>query len=140
MELKENEKAYIAGIIDGEGCITASKVKSRKSTTIHQRVRVANSDGRLTEWLHKKCGGFIANYRRSGKPKWKSLKVWELSGRKGADLMRLILPYLVTKKEQAKLMIELSLLQLKSRKGKKYNEERQNKILEEYHQLNKRGI
>ncbi len=47
--LSESERAYIAGIFDGEGCVYKSFTKS-----FHIRLCIVNTYSDLINWLHKK--------------------------------------------------------------------------------------
>jgi len=53
--MKDTEKAYIAGIIDGEGSITL--VKQHKNRNPSPMVSVASTDLELLIWLKKTING-----------------------------------------------------------------------------------
>ena len=50
--ITETDKAYLAGIIDGEGCINVTEDK--QSTGI--RVEVGSTDPRVIDWIYRKTG------------------------------------------------------------------------------------
>jgi len=141
-ELTDTQKAYIAGIIDGEGCISMSKIKSRNSTSIRARIMIANANTLLLDWLYEVTGiGAIHEHcnDRNNKRGWKKQRIWTIYTKQGVELLRAILPYLIIKQRQAKLFIELHDIQKKSSRALKFNEVRQEEILKEIHELNWRG-
>lgn len=104
-DLEEVEKAYIAGMIDGEGCI--SVIPSGK--TIAQTIYVANTNIDLIFWLYETTGiGSIADCGRGRgySDNWKPVYKWIMWADDIREFLPEILPYLVIKQEQAKLMLE----------------------------------
>lgn len=105
--------AYLAALIDGEGTISigghSAKLKSGElRPRFDLQINVANTDIRLMKWLTSVFG---FNYYtlsqnkniRSRKPCYQ----WKVSGRKSQEQFLLaVIPYLVMKKEQAKLALE----------------------------------
>lgn len=100
-------RPYIAGLFDGEGCISLVKIKrfdKRKTEGFTQKYALQvsigqNQDFGIFEELKKKFGGYI----KTTKPK--GFKLWHLWGKDGAVFLKTILPYLVIKKEQAQIGI-----------------------------------
>jgi hypothetical protein len=112
--LTEAEKGYLAGIIDGEGCILMNREKGRKGEYIYRlSVTIANSSKNLHGWLEEKLvgRGYVRRVKptkdRVGHPeRWKPMYNWVVSGsRKAIVLLREIAPYLVIKREQAELLV-----------------------------------
>jgi hypothetical protein len=99
--------AYIAGIIDGEASIgiTKRKVKSKKGYSYCLDVQLPNTNPWLPQWLKMNYGGTVCPRRKisplSKLPQWK----WAISGKRAADFLQLILPYLQLKYPQAELAI-----------------------------------
>ena len=142
-KMTETEKAYIAGIVDGEGCITAYSYNTRRTTSTKSTIMVSNADTFLVDWLKTVSGlGTIHDHcnKRNLLKGWKPQRVWCLSSLHGSCLLKEILPYLIIKKEQAELFIELVELKSKSSRRGKFNEKRQNDILIRFRELNKRGL
>lgn len=104
----ETDKAWLAGIIDGEGCITIVK----RGNNFVPSVKIANTN----ELLINKCkevlseAGVSFNIRYSDRGERKNAKpAWELameSRPRVVAALELILPYLVSKKEQASLVLD----------------------------------
>lgn len=68
----ERDLAYLAGILDGEGCFSIGK--SSKGY-YNLRVDVVNTDRRLIEWLHVNFGGYTGD-RNTEKVEWKNKQTW----------------------------------------------------------------
>lgn len=96
MPLKESDLPYLAGIIDGEGCI-------RVNNSV--RLMIANTDIHLIEWLSLNFGGYYWTNKRS-QPRYKILYQWELSAKKACKLLEMVYPFLIIKKAQAKLVLD----------------------------------
>lgn len=92
----EAELAYLAGIIDGEGCIGVAKRR-------YVRLRVSNTNFDLIQWLYQKFGGSIWNVKVKGNRR--AQKCWTLKAKKATDLLECVLPYLIIKEEQAQLAL-----------------------------------
>ncbi len=105
--MKISDKAWTAGIIDGEGSIQISKMSSWTSKEHYtMRVAVTNTDIRMLEKLKELWGGTV-NLRKLDR--WHKRKTWEwcISCRKALFLLEKIYLYLVTKQKQAEIAIKL---------------------------------
>jgi len=110
MNKMTNEQcAYIAGIIDGEGCISFSKnSQTEHSYTIVFRVAITHLG--ILKWLQKTTGlGIIGKAcvvegweRKNIKPMYH----WQFSSDGLRELLPLVIPYLIIKKEVAILGLE----------------------------------
>jgi hypothetical protein len=101
---------YLAGILDGEGCIClyGSEVSDCKFHSSLQ-VMIYNTSLRLMRWLVKNVGGkyYTRTANGYGKKPGKTQYVWHPSGAKNREKFLLgVLPYLVIKEEQAKVALE----------------------------------
>jgi hypothetical protein len=106
--LSESEKGYIAGIVDGEGCIRLSRHKTigkNKSHIYHIQVTISNTSSQLLDWLENKIPGIAYHRKTSQNPKWKDCYSWVIAGNRRAIIfLKEIKPYLVIKKKQAELL------------------------------------
>lgn len=100
-ELTDKERAYIAGIIDGEGCIIAT---SDPKVTFH--VGVVHTSTRLLNYLQKTTNsGSVYNATPStlgSKPVYE----WRVGSDDASCLLLMLLPYLIVKKEEAEVALE----------------------------------
>jgi len=109
-KLTHNEQiAWAAGIVDGEGSIMIHKAKSgrSKSHTYSPTVRVGmtSKTGRqVCEILQSLFGGRINKTTYNNH--WKDLYLWTISCNQVENPLRELLPYLVVKKEQALIVLK----------------------------------
>ncbi len=96
------EKAYLAGIIDGEGTVTLTR--RHPTETPSPNVSVSNSNLKLLKWIKRKAGGWIST-KKIYKPHHCQTYVWGITHDKAINLLGIIEDYLIIKKPQAKLII-----------------------------------
>lgn len=95
---------YIAGLIDGEGCLD---VQTTGGYYVRPRIRIALADSSkmLLVMLQANHGGFLSG-RESKNPNWQSSTCWELVGYNNAcPFLRNIVNHLYLKHEQAKFLL-----------------------------------
>ena len=137
--MQETLLAYVAGIVDGEGCIRTN-LNIKKQPVV--RVHVTNTNKLLVDTLKFYFGGYIwaenESYIENAKPRY----IWEISSFAAENFLKLIRPYLLLKAKQADLALEL-----RKTMGKRgYNEvsvETMNLRLElakQIKSLNKKGL
>lgn len=98
------ELGYIAGFIDGEGCLSFStyRDKNGRPKRCEPFIQISNVDPSPIEFIHRKL-----------KVPWKLHQqrrqtLLSFDGfRKVKELLELLTPHLIVKKEQAKLMLKL---------------------------------
>jgi hypothetical protein len=96
VNLSDTDAAYIAGLIDGEGCITYREK--------YPKVSIYNTSKELIEWIQKTLGlGTIhLDVRRKGKERWKPCYTYGTSNFHDIyALLSRVLPYLKIKREKA---------------------------------------
>lgn len=95
--------AYIAGIMDGEGCISAAFTPDGKPML---RIRMGNNYAPLVRLFLSLYGGWFHTKEAEGNTK--EFYTWELTGKENREKFLLrVLPYLKTKRPQAKVALEL---------------------------------
>ena len=105
------ELGYVAGILDGEGTIEIRKWTDgglgmvNPSHTV--RVSINNTHAELMAYLHGMCGGRL--YHVPAKPDKGHVEQWkiQLHGKEAGQFLSAILPYLIVKRGQAMLALEL---------------------------------
>ena len=99
--------AYAAGAIDGEGHIAIQRRKLVTGYSYGLRITVVNADERLPRWLHEKLGGsLLMNNVRARQPQHSITHSWVASSEHAAEILRLVLPFMVLKAEQAAVAID----------------------------------
>ena len=102
--------AYIAGIVDGEGSICISVSVSKRSRPSHVlRVAVYNTCWDVIYYINALLPGNIVedNWARKRNPNHKTKYILVWYGRRAADVIELLLPYLIIKREVANLALEM---------------------------------
>jgi len=143
--LTETERAYLAGIIDGEGSIMLIH-HPPYATSGHRweywvlRVSVANCDMRLIDWITDKFGGGFStgiNHR----PNQRDAFMWRIDNRRCIPILQAVMPYLLLKRRQAEIALEFAEThRLVGRKGHPAEMiERRRLWAQEMKALNRRG-
>lgn len=142
MEYEPWRLAYLAGLIDGEGCVTLHQ-HTPSSNNMTTELQVSNTNKKLMLWLVENFPeGSLTPVPLSSRGKerdWAQGYRWSLRGQKSLPLLRAVLPYLVIKKRQMELLIEFLSPDLCPGKGVKYTDHQINervRILNEVRRLN----
>lgn len=118
--------AYAAGLIDGEGHIFISKQDrtqnpryKNKTPTYILVVGCTNTVKEMIDFLYERWGACRMS-RRHRNPKWKPTYEWVIQAGMALGFLKDILPYLIIKKEKAKLAIKFQegMERRKNKKGK----------------------
>ena len=98
---------YLAGLIDGEGCIDLATTKVNEQFYVQPRLRIGMSDTAkfLLEMCQLNFGGHFSS-RESKNENWQSSTCWTLSGYKTTcPILRNVVNHLFLKKEQARFCL-----------------------------------
>jgi hypothetical protein len=113
---------YVAGIVDGEGCVRISlnkaAIQANKRPRVTMALTVSNTYKPLLYKLKRQFGGTIHHVNHAS-IKHKDSYNWVLSERAACLLLKKLLPFMFIKKKQAKLAIRLLALKDKLRRTKK---------------------
>lgn len=106
--------AYLAGLIDGEGCIYIGHTKQGKygnGYQWHSMLKITSCDKELIVWLENTFGGSKdSRYRWTSKKKFtRPVYNWQATGPMLDYLMPIVKPYLIIKKKQCDVMIRYRL-------------------------------
>lgn len=101
--------AYLAGIIDGEGCFFLGYVKQGKYGSgfqWHSMLKVTSCDEELIIWLENTFGGSKdSRYRWTSKQKFtRPVYNWQATGAMLDYLLPIVEPYLIIKAKQCDVM------------------------------------
>jgi len=129
INLTDVEKAYLAGFIDGEGCLT---IKNGGPNCPNGRIQlnIYNTNEVILRYIRDKVGfGCVYVGTKEGKYNSKAKTCWryEVAACQCFVLLSSLLPYLRVKREQAELLLQ-------------YGDSNKNEIRGKIHNLNKRGI
>lgn len=95
---KRRSFAYLAGIIDAEGCVRIERKGRELSPVVHVRMK----DGYVCKWIAERFGGYILDPSPSN-----NVYTWGAERHVAVSCLRKIKPYLRLKQEQAEIAIRL---------------------------------
>lgn len=105
------DAAYIAGIIDGEGCISLSKKKDptmRNGYGYRPFLLVSNTHEPLLRFLQKNTGLGRVYKKKAAKAHHKSGYTWQLWSQQASAVLKWVRPYLRVRHKQADLVIRFA--------------------------------
>lgn len=104
--MTKEQTVYIAGFIDGEGTISMQWINNRYCTGPF--VQVANTHKGVIDWISEvtEIGHKAYAYDRHPE-KQKKAYLLQYRGTKAIELLEQIEPYLIVKKEQAKVLMDM---------------------------------
>ena len=103
--MKKIDLAYTAGIIDGEGCIGIYLHGEGKYNNYRLSVQMTSKDEWLPMWLKFAYGGFVCK-RESKRANQSACWNWGIHAKQAGEFLRLILPYLRLRRQQAEIAIK----------------------------------
>lgn len=114
---KQNKLSYLAGFMDGEGTFAIVKTfsvqrkpdGSRKRYVVYKlNISVCNTNKVVMDWIAFNFGGKVSTGSdENRKSHYKTRHAWHVTHRDKQKVITLgFLPYLVAKKEQAKIALE----------------------------------
>lgn len=96
---------YLAGIIDGEGCIAIGAGKRETCINYNALVLVQNTSKVLIDWLQDNFGGQVYLSKKETE-RTKAAWMWRITRKRDIEILLLaVLPYLIVKREQAKILL-----------------------------------
>jgi hypothetical protein len=96
--LSAESAAYIAGIIDGEGTITLTRVHARENRRLV--VSIANTEAGLLQFVYAEIGAGNITRKRTTSPRHTPSFCYAVSSRQALELLRQIVGYLRSYKRQ----------------------------------------
>jgi hypothetical protein len=144
----EDDYPYLAGLIDSEGCfrIKKWKPKNKPNHAYNITVEIGNTKLPVMPWLVKRFGGSVVFIPAKGVKK--SSATWTLSAAALYQILPKIRSYLISKKDVCDKLIEFQQTILPNG-GDRHSElfralfekrrEIREKIIEEVHNLNRKG-
>jgi len=112
--MTQNEIAYIAGLFDGEGCVTCKQKKTKRKdrggkiyNQWYIRCEIAMTDKDVITGLHEVLGfGWSGEKRYNNKPKYKKQWRWSCGYRDALTFAKLMWPYAQVKLHQLEQIID----------------------------------
>ena len=127
--------AYLAGLIDGEGCFAMKKIGPQ----LQMRIVIANTDYGMVKWIVDYFGGCVWEQRHPEDSHRKTSYHCEIRTSFVRENHKKIFKHLKTKKAQSQLMIEYFKTIDNKEHFENYSDTR-SKIKTELNKLNKKGV
>ena len=109
--MRKNELiAYLAGIVDGEGYVGIKKTNNRsdcRNPQYHERIQVRMVDECVIKLFKDTFGGNYYKETNHSKYSKKPLYCYQASDKLAASIIKILIPFLVLKKRQAGLILNL---------------------------------
>ncbi len=135
--LNNEQLAYIAGFIDGEGYISLTKRKHFNKIGdwigISAVIVISNTHKQVLKYIKRICGVSSKIYDNPQKGNRRLAYRLVFNSKEATCLLIRILPYLIVKKRQAKVFINF-------KETNKHNAIRRNKLWEKMRFLNRVGL
>jgi LAGLIDADG endonuclease len=108
MPWTNEELAYLAGFIDGEGSISIFSSSSKSKGKIYPRLRLIlsayNTNEAVLQWIKSRFGGTVIRVKRSRR-QHKQCYAWNTGWQNASSVLQAAMPFLRVKKPQAELFI-----------------------------------
>jgi hypothetical protein len=142
MNCTEEQAAWLAGFLDGEGSISIDKRAGADSARYAPRVKAANTRREVLEEIRELLGGgFVTKTRRKPTDPRKDIFQFVAANRKGLDIIRRVRPYMRVKNAQADLFLryyDVAVLSVGKHRGSEIRR-LQDTLYEEMKELNRKG-
>lgn len=103
------EAAYMAGLMDGEGTFFIGNYSNTRNGFFQTVLKITSTDICMVDWVYKTFGGWISEYTPKQKAKncRSAVYSWACTGDRLTHICEVIHPYLIAKKNQAEILIEM---------------------------------
>ena len=110
--MKDTELAYLAGIIDGEGCFFIGLFRTeatKNRMNYHTYIKISNNEKSLIDWVHKKAGATNIQQDRLTRKSGANRACYssQITGATLDALLPKIFPYLIIKRRQCEIMLRM---------------------------------
>ena len=135
--------AWVAGFIDGDGCIAMyHRTDHRRKNEFSLKLNAVNTNLDCLQKIQFMFGGSIHTLHKGDDSRnWKKSWVWVTSDRRAEKVLDAISPYLVIKRDQAMLAFEMR--ELVDTEHKQHRSEetitKLNTIKDRFRELNRKG-
>jgi len=137
-------KAYLAALIDGEGCIGIAKQSRGESLpTFKPIIMVTNSHAGLIHLVHRiteRGNVYISEPGPKHPANWSPMHRWTAVSQDAKDIVHFVLPFLLVKKHQAEVVLRFPQRAGRRKKGESDSTFKvQERLYLQAKELNRRG-
>lgn len=127
--MKNDELAYLAGLMDGEGSV-GLYVRTPKNSDRHSvvlRVSIGNTSKPMIDWLINTTKVGSVRAKSWDKLTRRQAWVWSVCSKQAVELLRSIRPWMITKAPQVDIVLKVAEMEVAEniRQGSKPSEELQ---------------
>lgn len=115
------EKAYLAGLLDGEGYFQMKSFNRAYRHTFDPIVCIVHTYRSLLEWLASTYGGKTIKCHEPRSPKHRQEYRWQIGTRVIVTLLPEVIPSLRVKRQKAEIVLTLAKLNILRNVGTKYH-------------------
>jgi len=111
--------SYLAGIIDSDGNLRIERRNAKRMLAPQYRINIRAgqvSPSAAVELLAETFGGHVTT-NRPNRPAHRGLDIWSLHDKQAADAVSALLPYMVVKKREGELLLELRRQKAQGKQG-----------------------
>lgn len=94
---------YLAGIVDGEGCINIVKYHKENRYRYRLQLRVINTNRELVDWIKERWGGWITSRNRGSQ---RTVYEWIVTDQAAEDMLAEMNGWLIVKRDQANIALD----------------------------------
>lgn len=116
------EIAYVAGVVDGDGCITLTPIKRNYKTFYMPHFHIVNTNLKMIKFCQKIIGGRILTFKDKRHNRKLRYRLYSHNISEIIKILTKILPYLVTKKERAEVLLKFCKYRKKHYHKKNYGD------------------
>ena len=102
-KLSVEERAYISGLFDGEGCIRLHLLRKQH---VDKRLVITMTNKDVITWLANKTGLGSIHKKTPKQPTWRPIYYWTVTGRQAVALAEAIRPWSIVKSAQIDLFLD----------------------------------
>lgn len=110
--MTDTELAYLAGIVDGEGCFFIGLFRTKATKNLlnyHTYIKISNTEKSLIDWVHEKAGATNIQQDRLSRKSLFDRRCYssQITGTTLDALLPKIYPYLIIKRRQCEIMMRM---------------------------------
>lgn len=135
--MKKNEAAYLAGLIDGEGCISVVRLMKRNHFNYVSRIQISLTNKDVLDWVRDftKVGTVVP--RKSKFANRKMAWLWVVESNRAVRVSKIIQPFLKIKSKQIKNLLAFQSVIRKHNSGRRFSL-KEIKVREHYYQISRK--